>query len=141
MDTKPDLSRCSQLRQLEIVSTYPEEQERILISSITSANLEKIIFKPFNIQSLQFFLGDPCWIHFDNILYGLVDRLRRSGLKHTLEVEFQLTSAEFGEEVYHGDFLPMFKEKGRVRMVNIFSGKVREWPCSNELECSARNGD
>jgi hypothetical protein len=140
VDTEADLSRCSQLRQLEIVTTYPQEQERILISSIASTNLERIILKPFNIQSLQSFLDDPCWIPFDNMLYGFVDRLRSSGLKYTLEVEFQLTFVEFSGEVYHGDFLPMFKEKGLVRMANIFSGKVREWPSSGGLECPAKNG-
>ena len=67
----------TQLRQREIVTTYPQEQERISISSITK-NLEKIVFKSFNIQSLQPFLGDPCWTPFDSRLDGLVNRLRAS---------------------------------------------------------------
>ena len=73
--------------------TYPQEQERTLISSITK-NLERVVFKLFNIQSLQPFLGDPCWTPFDSRLYELVDRLRASGLNRTPEAEFQFMFVE-----------------------------------------------
>ena len=77
---------------------------------------------------MQPFLGDPCWTSFDSRLYELVDRLRASGLNRTPEAEFQLMFVELDEEGYHGSFISTFKEKGRVRMVEVFSGKVREWP-------------
>ena len=68
------------------------------------------------------------WISFDDMICGLVDRLRMSGNKHTLEVEFRAQFVNLDEEEDHDKFLPKFKKKGRVRIVEIASGKIREWP-------------
>lgn len=62
------------------------------------------------------------------MICGLVDRLKRSGYKHTLEVEFRANVVHMSNEARHKKFLPKFKEQGRVRIVEISSGKVREWP-------------
>jgi hypothetical protein len=61
------------------------------------------------------------------MICGLADRLRVSGCKHTLEVEFRAQFADLDEEVDYDGFLPKFKEKGRVRIVETSSGKRREW--------------
>lgn len=50
-----------------------------------------------------------------------------SGYKHTLEVVLRAEFVDLDEEVDHGRFLPKFKGKGRVRIVEISSGKFREW--------------
>ena len=47
---------------------------------------------------------------------------------YTLELEFRVESANFGGEECHERFLPKFKEKGLVRVVEIASGRFREWP-------------
>ena len=62
-------------------------------------------------------------------LIGCVRRwLSRLGTRSHPEAEFQFMFVELGEEVYRGSFIPTFKEKGRVRVVEVFSSKVREWP-------------
>ena len=50
------------------------------------------------------------------------------GCRDTLEADFQLMFVELGEEVYHGNFIQTFMEKGRIIMVEVFSGKVQERP-------------
>ena len=122
----------TQLRQREIVTTYPQEQERILISSITK-NLEKSCS-----SRLTFKVCSPFWVipvgplstaGWTGSLIGCVRRwLSRLGTRSHPEAEFQLMFVELGEEVYRGSFIPTFKEKGRVRVVEVFSSKVREWP-------------
>ena len=62
------------------------------------------------------------------MICGLVDRLCLLGYKHTLEVEFRAQLVNLDEEVDHDKFLPKFKEKGRVRVVEISSRRFREWP-------------
>ena len=103
----------------------PSERELALISSITSTNFRKVTFSP---DVRGFLLDERCWIPFDDTICGLVDRLRASGNKHTLEAELQIRIEEFDEEGYQVWFLPKFKEKGRVRIVAVLSGRVREWP-------------
>ena len=76
----------------------------------------------------DFLLSNRNWISFDDMICGLVDRLRMSGYKHTLEVVFRAQLVDLDEEVDHDKFLPRFKEKGRVKIVEISSGKFREWP-------------
>lgn len=106
----------------------PKEEDRILISSITSINLQQIIFAPYySGHEWMALLEDPCWKAFDDMICGLVDRLRMSGSEHTLEVQFRVTFPDFGSEEHHELFLRKFKEKGRVRTV-LASGRVREWP-------------
>lgn len=45
-----------------------------------------------------------------------------------MEAEFRVGFVTFGKERYHKKFLPRFKKKGRVRIVSVVSGEVREWP-------------
>ncbi|KAF9648089.1 hypothetical protein BDM02DRAFT_3269711 [Thelephora ganbajun] len=123
------LSRCPELCQLEIITMHPQEQERILISSITSTSLRKIIFAPVTKRITWGLLWDhPCWMPFDDMICGFVDRLQASGYKHTLELEFRVNSVELGEEVHRKDFLPKFREKGLVRIVEVLSERVWELP-------------
>ena len=70
----------------------------------------------------------PCWGPFDDTICELVERLERSGYTHTLEVKFRAQFVDLEEEVDHEEFLPKFKKKGRVSIVEVSSGKFREWP-------------
>ncbi|KAF9645177.1 hypothetical protein BDM02DRAFT_3120599 [Thelephora ganbajun] len=115
-ESTPSLSRCSELRQLEIDTAFPQEQEQILISSIASTNFRKLVFSRLQPN----FLKNPCWMPFDDMICELVDRLQVSGYEHTLELELQADSVELGGE----DFLPKFKEKGLVRIIEVSSGRV-----------------
>ena len=127
-ENTPDLSCCPELRQLEIASSYPLEGEQTLVSSITSVNLRKIVFKHPNSRNLRYLLSEPAWGLFDDVICELVDRLQEQGLEHTLELEVRVEFTEFGDERLQQEFLPKFKEKGRVRMVSVLDGGVREWP-------------
>lgn len=62
------------------------------------------------------------------MICGLVDRLRRSGYKNTMEVELRAETVTIDSKAYYKEFLPKFQEKGRVRIVETSSGTVREWP-------------
>lgn len=124
-----NLSRCSELHQLEITMTHPGNRERILISSINSTNFRTLIFtSPITCLKWDSLWDNPCWPPFDDMVCGLVDRLRMSGCRHTLELEFRAEFVELDGKVYHKEFLPRFKEKGRVRIVEISSGRFWEWP-------------
>ena len=127
----PHLPRCPELRRLEMNTTCSREQEQILISSITSefTNLRKLIFAPLAVHlRWEFPLRDPCWKALDEVICGIADRLWAPGHKYILEVEFQADIVDLGGEAHHETFLPMFKEKGRVRVVEVSSGRCREWP-------------
>ena len=107
---------------------YPREEEHLLISSITSLNFRKLVvvlMPTFNWVPPQ---PTPHWTLFEEIVCGIADRLRVSGSRHTLEVEFHARLREGIGEEHHKTFLPKFKEKGLVRIVSIISGAVREWP-------------
>lgn len=117
-ETVPDLSRFTELCRLDIFTRHPEEQERNLISSITSMNFRKItlIFSGVDLR-WEAFRDDTCWALFDDTICGLADRLRGSGCKHSLEVDFwTMLQVPEGAEHYWC-FLPRFREKGRVRIV------------------------
>ena len=60
----------------------------------------------------------------------LVDKLYALGYKHTLELEFLFESARFYPDLGFGALLPKFREKGRVRALNISSGEVLDLPVS-----------
>ena len=83
------LSRCPELRQLEVDKMFPLEQERILILSITSTNLRKPIFTHSGVLLRWYFLCVPCWKTLDEVMCGLIDRLRISGYKNIWETEFR----------------------------------------------------
>ncbi|KAF9645185.1 hypothetical protein BDM02DRAFT_3131246 [Thelephora ganbajun] len=97
----PSLSRCPELRQLEIATAYPQEQKWTLISSITSTNLRKLVFSRLISRPRQSILEDPCWIPLDDIACGLVDRLQASGYKRILELEFRGDFAGLGDKVQY----------------------------------------
>lgn len=61
------------------------------------------------------------------MICGVVDLLQGSGYKNTLEVELRAERVRVSEEVTHERFLPRFKKKGRVRIVETLSGAVRGW--------------
>lgn len=120
----PGLSRCPELRQLAFAMAQPREEERSLISSITSKNFQKLIFIVHRLTRDSCL--DPGWIPFDDMICALVGRLQKSGNKNTLEVELQADTAEADEEGRHEKFLPKFREKGRVRIVDVSSGRLWE---------------
>jgi hypothetical protein len=107
----------------------PREEERSLISSITSTNFRKLIL------NAKYFIRDshldnPSWMRFDNMLCELIDRLQKSGYRHTLEVELQAEYVELkeGESLEYQGVLPKFREKGRVSVVEIMTGSSWEYP-------------
>jgi len=60
----------------------------------------------------------------DNSLCQLVDRLQGSGYKYILEVVFQTRGlGEPGVEPDLEKLLPRFKEKGRVRIARMSTGR------------------
>ena len=63
------------------------------------------------------------WVEIDKELCGLVDRLRATGYRHTLEVELRHT--EVGSDVGKHDFtkfLPKFRERGFVTVIDAVHG-------------------
>ena len=95
--------------------TRPRSYHRILLSSITSTELRKVVFRCVGnwrglVQRME------RWSSIiDKQLCGLVDRLRVMGYCHTLEVEVRLM--EIGGDPVKDDltkFLPEFREKGVV---------------------------
>lgn len=92
---------------------------RVLVSSITSKNLQMLTFIGDHIS--WDFLSKCCWRMFDDLICELVDRLQMTGYKHTLEVELR---AEFVEMCRDPEeIMPKFKRKGRVRVTEIPSGR------------------
>jgi hypothetical protein len=107
---------------------HPQKWEQIIISSITSTNLQRITFSPFGPLAREtLLLDDPCWAPFDDMMCGLADRLCMAGCANTLEVEFRVKSVEPGEEARLEEFLPKFKEKGVVRIGRVSSGDAMEY--------------
>ena len=107
---------------------YPREQQRTFISSITSTNLRKLVLTLSSTTIRREVLYDSSWEPFDGMICGLVDRLQALGYKHTLEVEFRANCVELGGEMRQENFLPKFREKGRVRVVEDLTGRFWEWP-------------
>ena len=59
----------------------------------------------------------------DKQLCGLVDRLRAVGYRHTLEVELRLMAiVDDSGECEFANFLPNFREKGNVTIVDTVYG-------------------
>ena len=114
-ESAPDLSRCSELRQLDI-TTMPEE-ELAFISSITSTNFRKLVFSE-GIYKSQL-LGNSCWIPLDDAVCGLADKLRASGSTNTFEIEIQIMDGIVEEDK---TLLPKFSEKGQVKFTRWTGG-------------------
>jgi hypothetical protein len=94
---------------------HGQPETNTLISSITSRRFRKVIFTPSPIITLGDLLGNRFLGAFEDVICGLADRLRASGSRHTLEVEFWVASVDYAEEEY-GWILPKFQERGRVRV-------------------------
>ena len=100
-----------QLQELELGVAWPNSPYQLL-SSIASLELQKII-----LTTEDLYWGTRPWI--DGQLCKLVDRLRVTGYRHTLEVELRLTAV--GDDHGGCDFtklLSEFRERGVVTIVN-----------------------
>ena len=67
------------------------------------------------------------WSHaLDTALSDLVDRLRASGYRHTLKLEFQLEPgfAEAHQKAGPDVFFPHFREKGWVTLSEPINGRI-----------------
>jgi hypothetical protein len=97
-------------------------EELLLVSTITSTNIQKIVFDPFRTRDF----GDQFWSSLDTELNGLVDRLRASGYQHVLEMEFPRDLGFAKKNLGAGldEFLPKFREKGRVIISQPGSGRI-----------------
>ena len=97
----------------------PTQAIKTLITSITSTNLQRIVFSAQGLAERQSGsdVARSCNV-IDNCLCRLVDKLRVLGYEYTLEVEFQGgRPAEWGAGSGLRKILPKFEEKGRVRIV------------------------
>ena len=64
------------------------------------------------------------WASVDEQLCGLVDQLRTTGYRHTLEAGLRFADAvDYHEEYNLTDLLPKFREKGIVTIVNESDGE------------------
>ena len=110
----------------------PTAQDEVsLIATITSTNLQKISFPArygFEMES-----EDPLFASYyktiDDSLCQLVERLRKSGYKHRLDMVFRIGRIPGGEETDFKTFLPRFREQGRVKVVLELGERVVY--CSN----------
>ena len=102
----PTLKDCSELRELVFQSLLPTSSDVSFILSITSLNIQKIIFERWPREHEERF-------SLDIALSDLVDRLRASGYERTLEVEFR-PEPEIYLNVNPDEIFPRFREKGRV---------------------------
>ena len=113
-----------QLRELELVVTWPNSCHRALISSISSTDFRKIIFQGRHLDNRKTFawlMG--AWASIDKELCGLVGRLRAIGYQHTLEVELRLMKVGSDPEDYDfTEVFPDFRQKGVVTIIDVADG-------------------
>jgi len=93
----------------------------ILLSSITSTELRKVIFPVRYMYNSRIFAARVRrWASIDKQLCELVARLGRMGYRHTLEVEVQFTEIDYDPGKYEfTQFLPEFREKGVVTIIDV----------------------
>jgi len=95
--------------------TRPRAFHEDLLSSITSTELRKIIFR---VRHTLCWRPSPevvdRWTRVDEQLCGLVTRLHVMGYCHTLEVDLRFEIADGPEKHGSTDVLPKFKERGVV---------------------------
>ena len=103
---------------------YLPEAEMSLLSSITSTDLEKIVLP------LRYEYGTTDFSPYgryprmlDDCLCQLVQRLRRLGYQHKLELEFHIPDVPDDQEVFKV-FLPQFRQLGRVKLISEEDGRV-----------------
>jgi len=70
----------------------PGKTECAVISSTVSTNIHKIVFTSPSYRMPHTLLDNLCMLSLNDILHGLVRKLRTMGYKHTLEIEFRLES-------------------------------------------------
>lgn len=120
-----------QLQRLELVVGWPTFPHQTL-SSVTSVELRKVIFLARYMRNwMDFARQVEQWALIDKELCGLVDALRATGYRHTLEVELRITRV--GGDIGMYDFtelLAEFREKGVVTVMDAFRG-------NRVLHCSA----
>ena len=98
-----------------------ESFRQILISSITSAEIRKIVFlvkclggwEPFARETVR-----DSWDMIERQLCLLVDRLHKMGYRYTLEVELRVTPGEYD----FAKFLSKFRRKGIVTITDATNG-------------------
>lgn len=100
------------------------QDELSLIASVTSTNLRKIVFP----TRYGFKKGGPAFTMYyktiDDSLCRLVERLQGSGYKHRLEMVFHTWEVLDNEGISFKEFLPKFKERGQVKLVDGLMNKV-----------------
>jgi hypothetical protein len=114
--TVPSIGRFLQLQELELRVDWLYPNHRMILSSIASTELRKLVFTTRSAWSDDIFmLEEEAWTWADELLCELVARLGRMGHSHTLEVEFR------GDVPHHCDltkFLPVFKRNGVVTITD-----------------------
>ena len=102
----------------------PSSPHRVLLSSITSTELRKIIFPAKYVHDrVDFARQVEDWGFVDKQLCELVGRLRATGYRHILEVELRLMAVD--DEPGDWDFtkfLLEFREKGVVTVIDATDG-------------------
>jgi len=114
------ISHFRQLREFQLMATWPNSTHEVLLSSITSTELRKIIFPMgYMYNSWIFAARIREWAMIDKQLCELVARLGRTGYRHTLEVEVQFTEVDHDPGKYEfTEFLPEFRERGVVTIID-----------------------
>ena len=107
-------SQCRELREFEIFMRELNTAEVDLISSITSMNIQKIIFRSAS-EFREFSMGHNYWTQLDDVLWRLADR---PNYKLRLEVEFRHVWDGWSGGSSLEKHLPRFLEKGRLRVTN-----------------------
>ena len=103
------------------ITSWQISKEPALIASITSMNIQKIVFVLLDCGVEWSY---ALWWSLDIALSNLVDRLRVSGYDHTLELEFRLQFAEIDPEDDLDAIFPRFREKGRVTISEKASRRI-----------------
>jgi len=109
------------------MAIWPSYAHEILLSSITSTELRKIIFLARPTHYLRLFVQRmEEWTLIDSQLCELVTRLGMAGHRHTLEVELRLVKIwGYAREYEFTKFLPRFREKGVVTITHAAHGADR----------------
>ena len=112
------------LRELELRVLWPSSFHDALLSSITSTELQKIIFPSKYTHTWAKFPQrmSPLAL-IDECLCGLVDQLCATGYHHTLEAELRLMMIGGDPGQYDFTiFLPAFREKGVATIIDAGHG-------------------
>ena len=116
-----------QLRELELLVSWPNSPNRTPPSSITSIELRGVIVSVQDTYNLGAVAQTEVWASIDKELCGVVNLLSAVGYRHTLEAELRLRRIKGNYGKYDfTKFLPKFREK---RVVTI--------SCRNRLFCSS----